>query len=834
MIRTGKTTTFESVFPLLGIEDDCIISKQGDITVAFKAHLPDVFSVGADEYEIIHSYWLKALRVLPHYTIVHKQDWMVERSYKPSINEDDSFLTERFQLHFNERPFFDHTCYLFITKTSKTQIRKTTLSTAIIRGAIISDEVLSSSKKKAFLNAVAQFKRIMDGSRFIKLERLTEMEINGDNGIIQQHLSLHKDNEMLEDFEITNNGMRIGDEALCLHTLSDLDSLPDSVTTESTFMQMSTEKSACKLSYASPLTILLPHNHVYNQYIFLEEDTDIKKELESKAKWLRGFNTFSRNNGVNEERIHSFLNAAAEYGLTMCYAHFNVISWSNKPNELERIKNETGAQLAQMNCRPRHNTVDLPTLYMASMPGNAGDFPSEERFLTFTEQALCFFSEETITEDAPSLFGFKLVDSLSGRPMHVDISECFMENHIIDNRNKIVIGPSGSGKSFLMNNMLRQYYEQKSHIVIVDIGHSYQPLCQLINKMTNGEDGLYYTYTEKDPISFNPFYTDDGIYSLEKLNTLQAVIMQIWKGEEKYKKSEITIIRNVIEQYIKKVKDGSVQPLFNTFFEFFRDEFIPNHIESRKGLTKDHFDIVDIQIVLEPYYKGGVYESLLNSRAEVDLLKKRFVVFEIDAIKEDTVLFPIVTLIIMETFLNKIKRLKGIRKVLVLEEAWKAIANEGMAIYVKYLVKTIRKHYGELIIVSQELDDIISSKLVRGSIVANSDCKILLNQKGNLNKLDEMVECFGLSEKQRAQIYTIGKVLDPNRDCKQALFIVGANALSKVYDIEVSPEEYYLYTTEEKEKLLLTEKIAANNGNIELSLKQLADKKRVLKTNENK
>jgi conjugation system TraG family ATPase len=834
MINTAKITTFESVFPLLAIEEDCIISKQGDVTVAFKVQLPNVFSVGADEYEIIHSYWLRAIHALPAYTIVHKQDWMIKQTYDPKLNDDSSsFLTERFELHFNERSFFDHTCYLFITQTSQKQMRKTSMSTSLVRGGIISKEILSPTRKKAFLDAITQFQTIMDGSNFIKLMRLTKEELTADNGIIQQHQSLHQEDQILKDFAIDEGRMRIGDDELCLHTLSELDALPNFISTESKFSKMSTDKSDCMLSFASPVTILLPHNHMYNQYIFIEDDADIKKMLEGRAKKMRSLGAFSRHNGINEDFIHDFLNTAAENSLTMCYAHYNVISWSNNPIELERIKSEAGAQLAEMNCRARYNTVDLPSLYMASMPGNAGDFPCEERFLTFPELALCLYSGETLSDDSPSLFGIKLVDPLSGRPVHVDISECFMKNHQINNRNKIVIGPSGSGKSFLMNSMMRQYYEQQSHVVIVDMGNSYQGLCQLIHNNTNGEDGVYHTYTDQDPISFNPFYTDDGVYSIEKTDTLQAIIMQIWKGEASYTKAEETLIREGIEKYIKKVKEGLVKPRFNTFFEFIRDDFIPNDVKSAK-VTKGNFDTVDLMVVLKPYYKGGTYDYLLNSESEVDLLNKRFVVFEIDAIKDNKVLFPIVTLIIMETYLNKIRRLKGIRKILVLEEAWKAIANEGMATYVKYLVKTIRKHFGELIIVSQELDDIISSPLVREAIVANSDCKILLDQRKNLNKLGPLVECLGLSEKQRAQIHTIGNVLDPDRDCKQALFVVGSGALSKVYDIEVSAEEYYLYTTEEQEKLTLTELVKANNGNLELSLKQLADKKRALKRSKTK
>ena len=162
-----------------------------------------------------------------------------------------------------------------------------------------------------------------------------------------------------------------------------------------------------------------------------------------------------------------------------------------------------------MECVPRHNTIDCPTLYWAAIPGNAADFPAEESFHTFIEQAVCLFTEETNYRSSLSPFGIKMVDRLTGKPLHLDISDLPMKRGITTNRNKFVLGPSGSGKSFFMNHLVRQYYEQGAHVVLVDTGNSYQGLCGMIRRKTGGADGVYFTYTEDKPISFNPFYTDD-------------------------------------------------------------------------------------------------------------------------------------------------------------------------------------------------------------------------------------------------------------------------------------------------------------------------------------
>jgi len=223
---------------------------------------------------------------------------------------------------------------------------------------------------------------------------------------------------------------------------------------------------------------------------------------------MHSLSRYSRANQINKEWIERYLNEAHSLGLTSVRAHFNVIAWSDNPEELKKLKSDAGSALALMECRPRHNTVDTPVLYWAGLPGNQADFPAEESFYTFIEQALCFFCGETNYRSSLSPFGIKMADRMTGKPIHLDISDEPMKRGIITNRNKFVLGPSGSGKSFFMNHLVRQYYEQGSHIVLVDTGNSYQGLCELINRKTHGKDGIYFTYTEERPISFNPFYTE--------------------------------------------------------------------------------------------------------------------------------------------------------------------------------------------------------------------------------------------------------------------------------------------------------------------------------------
>ncbi|MBE9487929.1 MAG: TraG family conjugative transposon ATPase [Bacteroidetes bacterium] len=829
MRNITKVSTLENKLPLLAVEHDCIISKDADITIAFKVDLPELFTVTSSEYESIHSAWIKAIKVLPNYSIVHKQDWFIKENYSPNIQQDNmSFLSSSFERHFNERPYLNHSCYLYITKTTKERSHIQSNFNTLCRGSIVPKDIKDKEVVSKFIEAVGQFERIVNDSGFISLTRLSSDEIvgtNGESGLIEKYFSLSENNTTsLEDISLGAGEMKIGDNILCLHTLSDVESLPSKVATDMRYEKLSTDKSDCRLSFASPVGLMLSCNHIYNQYLFIDDSTENLSKFEKSARNMHSLSKYSRSNQINKEWIEQYLNEAHSYGLTSIRCHCNVIAWSDDREELKQIKNYVGSQLALMECKPRHNTVDTPTLFWAGILGNEADFPSEESFFTFIEQAVCLFTEETNYKSSVSPFEIKMVDRLTGKPLHLDISDLPMKKGIITNRNKFILGPSGSGKSFFTNHMVRQYYEQGSHVLLVDTGNSYLGLCEMINRKTKGEDGVYFTYTEQNPIAFNPFYTDDGVYDIEKRESIKTLILTLWKRDnEPPTRAEEVALSNAVSLYIEKIKRKDIEPSFNTFYEYVKGEY--NTVLEEKKVREKDFDIANFLNVLEPYYRGGEYDYLLNSDNQMDLLSKRFIVFELDNIKDHPILFPIVTIIIMEVFINKMRRLKGVRKLILIEEAWKAIAKEGMAEYIKYLFKTVRKFFGEAIVVTQEVDDIIASPIVKESIINNSDCKILLDQRKYMNKFESIQTLLGLTEKERSQILSINMANNPSRLYKEVWIGLGGTQ-SAVYATEVSAEEYLTYTTEETEKmevLALAEKLG---GDIELAIKQIAQERR--------
>ena len=826
-----KAETLERRFPLLSVENGCIVSKDADLTVAFEVELPELYTVTADEYEAMHSSWIKAVKVLPEHSVVCKQDWFVKETYRPKTDDgEQSFLTRSYELHFNERPYLNHKCYLFLTKTTRERSRRKSDFNTLCRGFLLPKEITDKDAAARFLEAVEQFERIMNDSGHIRLRRLETDEITGTKerpGLVEKYFSLSLEDEttVLQDICLKPGRMRIGDKRLCLHTLSDTEDLPGRLSTDMRYERMSTDRSDCRLSFAAPVGLLLSCNHIYSQYVFIDDAQEILQMMEKNSRNMLSLSKYSRSNAVNREWTEMYLDEAHTKGVLPVRCHCNVIAWAEDAEEFRRIRNDTGSQLAMMECTPRYNTIDTPVIYWAGIPGNAGDFPSEESFYTFLEQAVCLFAGETNYRSSPSPFGIRLADRQNGIPVHVDISDLPMKKGIITNRNKFILGPSGSGKSFFTNHLVRQYYEQGAHILLVDTGNSYQGLCRMIHDRTNGKDGIYITYEEDNPISFNPFYTESGKFDVEKRDSINTLILTLWKREdESPKRSEEVALSGAVNAYIRKISENrNIRPDFNGFYEFVTEDY-RRMIEEKKVREKD-FDIDGFLNVLEPFYRGGDYDFLLNSDKELDLTGKRFIVFELDNISSNKVLLPVVTLIIMETFIAKMRRLKGIRKMILIEECWKALMSANMSEYIKYLFKTVRKYFGEAVVVTQEVDDIISSPIVKEAIINNSDCKILLDQRKYMNKFEHIQRLLGLTEKEKGQILSINQANHPGRFYREVWIGLGGTC-SAVYATEVSEEEYFTFTTEESEKLEVQRIAGGPEGSLEGAIRRLAEKKR--------
>jgi conjugation system TraG family ATPase len=803
-----------SIFPIYKVEHDCLVSMQGDITVAYELTLPEIFTLSEADYETYHQSWVRAIKLLPKHSIVHKQDIFKRKAYG-SAGLGNAFLSEAADRHFKGRPYLDHTCYLMLTKKATDRKQASSAVSGLMRKSIVPKQTIDARQLPDFLEKCGQFERILKDSGLVTLKRLNDNALVGERnkpGILEQYCFLLGQDEMplIKDIHFKDR-LKIGDQYAQLFTLSDAEELPALCGSRYTYEKYSTDTTKFPVGFVTQLGLLMDCNHIYNQYIFVGDAAKTIKELEAKKLRLQSLSAYSRENTIGRDATNDFLNEAISQSRLPVKGHFNILAWTDDPDGAQGIKNLVGSAMAQIGASSKLETDGAAQIWWAGLPGNAADFPMNDTFDTFLEQATCFLNLESNYRSDPPAEGIRFCDRLSGKPVYADLFDAPRRSGLTANMGTLVCGTSGGGKSMTVNHILRTLYDQGAHCVTVDIGGSYKGLCEAVQ-------GYYFTYEEDNPIRFNPFYLPDGqVLDTEKKESLKALLVALWKMEhERFNRSEYVALSNALQGYYQHLENAEIFPGFNSFYEYLQNEYAKVLAEHK--VKERDFDMDNFLYVLRPYYKGGEFDYLLNATGNLELLQQRFVVIELDQIKDHPILFPVVTLIVMEMFLSKMRKLKGIRKVLTIDEAWKAIAKSGMAEFLKYAFKTIRKFNGIPIVVTQELDDLVSSPIIKDAIINNADIKIMMDMKNYLHKFDRLQETLGLSEKGKNILLSVNK---DNRE----IFVMLGGQYMKVYRNELCREEYFTYTTEGRERVMVQD-MATKHGSIQKGIAAMVREER--------
>lgn len=809
-------------YPLWDVEEDVLLSKQGDVTLGFQVELPELFSMDARDYETLHQSWVKAIKSLPAGCLLHKQDWFVmDKVSLPAPAQTPSFLTRSSDRFFAGRPYLAQECYLYITCKPRQRRAATSLWNTLLKPCLLPQQTLDPEALSAFEQSVQQFRHELEQSGWLRLRKLTRDDYWSTAhrpGLVERywHLAGAQDAPQIKEVTLKPK-LRVGSQATCVYTLAEGASWPARCGVSRPLEAYSSEKAPVATGLSSVLGQLLPCNHIYNQYLVLESDAQVLQGWEQQRLRLQALSQHSRENQRTYASVQAFLDEAFAEGRRPVRAHINVLCWAPTEAELQAIKPQVVAAFQRLEAVAKEETVIEAQLFWAGLPGNAAELPREETVQTLLEPVACWLMLERSTRTSLSPVGLRLGERLTGYPLHVDLSDEPREQGHIDNRNKFIVGPSGSGKSFFTNHLVRSYYEQGAHIVLVDIGHSYAGLCELVQ-------GYYFTYTSQAPLAFNPFYGEPGQpWEPAKMELLKGLLGALWKKQHsELSPSEYTGLSSALRGYARwQAAHPDVFPCFNRFYEYLFVEYA-SQVKNDPVQTQA-FDLDNLLYVLRPFYQGGEFEYLLNAETQLDLVEQRLIIFELSQIQDHRILLPVVTLMIMEVFMKKLE-LQGVRKILLIEEAWKAIAREGMGEYIRYVFKTVRKSFGEAIVVTQEIDDIISSPIVKQAILANADCKILLGQFKQAPKMEQLQQLLGLTEKQKAQVMSLNKARAAGESYKEVFISLGSE-WSNVYRVQVSPTEYLCYTTEEREKMQVTA-YARRYGSFQQGLAMLAAERR--------
>ena len=749
-----------------------LYTKTGEYSAILKIENPvQKYSANIDNYYEFTNLLTALAQTLGEGYAIHKQDVFIKKQFHDETNDNHEFLSESYFRYFTGRTYTDVQTYLIITQENK-------------------KSHLFSFDSKKWRDFLVKIRKVKDQ---LKDSGVDSAYLDGATArnYVDRYFSMNFTDKIVSmtNFKVDDECISMGNKRCKVYSLVDVDciNLPSVIRPYTNIEVNNTSMPVDLVSIVD--NIPLAETVIYNQMIFMPNQKRELSLLDKKKN--RHASMPNPSNLIAVEDIKKVQDVIARENKQLVYAHFNIVVSLPIDEYIQKCTNHLENSFGRMGIHISKRAYNQLELFVNSFPGNCyGMNPDYDRFLTLSDAATCLMYKEHIqhSEDTPLKVYYT---DRQGVPVAIDISGKEGKNKITDNSNFFILGPSGSGKSFFTNSMVRQLWEQNTDIVLVDTGNSYEGLCDYVN-------GKYISYTEEHPITMNPFAINREELNIEKIGFLKNLIMLIWKGTNgKITKTEDHLIEDVItEYYDAHFRLGKVKELsFNTFYEY-STKRIPEIVRDN---NLEGIDLATYNYLLKDFYKGGNHELTLNENLDTALFDETFIVFEIDSIKDDPLLFPLVTLIIMDVFIQKM-RIKKNRKVLVIEEAWKAIASPMMAEYIKYLYKTARKFWASVGVVTQEIQDIVGSPIVKEAIINNSDVIMLLDQSKFKERFDEIKAILGLTEVDCRKIFTINRLENKEgRSFFREVFIRrGQNAA--VFGVEEPHECYMTYTTERAEK----------------------------------
>ena len=800
-----------------------LYTKTGEYSAVLKIENPvQKYSADIDSYYDFTHLFSALAQTLGEGYALHKQDIFVRKQFAKEPEHNQEFLSASYFRYFNGRPYTDSLCYLTITQEAK-------------KSRLFSYD---SKKWRDFLVKIYKVRDLLRDSG-VQVKFLNKAEASE---YVDRYFAMNfKDRTVsMTNVKSDDETVSMGDKRCKVYSLVDVDcaALPSLIRPYTNIEVNNTEMPVDLVSVVD--NIPNAETVVYNQIIFLPSQKRELALLDKKKN--RHASIPNPSNQMAVEDIKQVQDVIARESKLLVYTHFNMVVGVPADTDLQKCTNHLENAFGRMGIHISKRAYNQLELFVSSFPGNCYSLNEEyDRFLTLSDAAVCLMYKERVQHSEETPLKVYYTDR-QGVPVAIDITGKEGKNKLTDNSNFFCLGPSGSGKSFHMNSVVRQLHEQGTDVVMVDTGNSYEGLCEYFG-------GKYISYTEERPITMNPFRINREEMNVEKTGFLKNLVLLIWKGTQgTVTKTEDRLIEHVITEYYDAYFNGfesftpqqredlrkslviddrnssekrhesereraariegiideiegrrkelKVEELsFNSFYEY-SVQRIPDICEENR-ITG--IDLSTYRYMMKDFYLGGNHEKTLNENMDSSLFDETFVVFEIDSIKDDPLLFPLVTLIIMDVFLQKM-RIKKNRKVLVIEEAWKAIASPLMAEYIKFMYKTARKFWASVGVVTQEIQDIIGSEIVKEAIINNSDVVMLLDQSKFKERFDTIKTILGLTDVDCKKIFTINRLENKEgRSFFREVFI-RRGTTSGVYGVEEPRECYMTYTTERAEK----------------------------------
>ena len=844
----GKKVELLDIFPIYGYERNSLISKEkGCITVPLELELPEVFTLDESDYIAINELFSNVINVLGSDIVIHKQDYFFKECYKPLAKRlEGDFMERGNEMHFTDRPYLRTRHFLFISKVPSNYIHYDprrvnsflNKNRAHFLEKTIPEEFTNSEVIYDFENSVESVCDLINSSTLVKCKVLSYDALFDDNGLYSRYFSLSNDNKELPDIDFSGNEISISNKKAQFFTLENLDQFTKNHVGQNEYYgKFTTRNNLFPIGNLFSIGFKIPYEHVINQYIYIPNQEKVLSQLRKKAKRFNQFANGKKDDGnsIYANQIYEFNKDILENHKQIVYYHLNVLGLSENSMGKRKMCNNISGAFKKLKINIKENSLDRKNLFFAGVPGNSVGLSTDMYLPMSSDMASSMlYYEGEYRDSSYSVNGIRLVDRTSGRPLTVSVYEEPEKNDWIFNRGTLIASGSGGGKSFVANHYMASELRRGAEAVIMEDGNSYDKITQVF-------DGVIIEHNDDKPFTYNPFKLDDydvvyrkingkdtASLSEDKIVFLVTVLKLITGGTSKEGPSiplEVrnTVLENLIVGYYNEMWSSKRTDFkFDSFFEYSKKS-IASLIHA-KGISRTIFDADIFLFLLEKYYKDGPRGKLLNHEDEriSQLSKEKVVYFKLGKLLDNELLFPITALMIMEIFTKKLndKSKLSINKMMVVDEAWKALVRPELEAYFNGQSRMARKYGGQPIFISQKVDDFISSEVIKTAIVVNSHIKIFLDMRDLENSFEKVQSTMGLGEKQKQLILSINKDLPEKRKLREVAFCWMDRV--KVYGVETSLIEKCIYETNATECDKINTIYKNNNNNWELTAKSYA------------
>ncbi|TVZ26730.1 conjugation system TraG family ATPase [Gillisia sp. Hel_I_86] len=789
--------------PIADIQDNIIFANNGNVVLCYEGNLPEIYSLSEKDFEDMHGAWFQALKSLPVGTVVHKQDIYLKKSYSSEQLPNTTFLEKATHDHFKGRSYMEHKCLFFfiLTKNKALNNPKYVNPFRKVSKGIVQE---MDDNIKTFIASVSDSVSFINNSRKVKLtplnpeiiKSISDAYFNGFNEGFDTDILLEKKNVTIGENYF--DALAINSE-LCFG---------ESVQSSKTNEKFTSDDFVFHQGFIDGLGLTLNENHIVNQILYLDDKQKWRKLLDKKIEELNKSSNFGSQNKVVLGKIQDILDQInADDNARIIRGHLNIVYWSKDAKELDKITSKIKTEFKELDIIPYYPRGEERKNYILnSYCCFSSNFSNNDLYVTDLKHALCLFINNTNYKSDAT--GIIFNDREHNIPVLKDVWD--ERKKRIKARNFAIFAPTGEGKSFLANNILRQYFESGVRLVIIDLGGSYTKFAKLYP-----EKYTVLRYESGKNLGINPFYISNiDDLTPERLEDLSVFLFELFASDLKVTKAQSVSVKKILRHYYKSTSEDHSLDGFYSFIERNQEKLLDT-----LKIHPDYFNATSFLHVMSEYVGDGLYSFLFEVSEDqtYKIEDKRLIVFELDEVKDNKEILSVMLKLIKSAIQRTIWKNRAEKGIILFDEFAKQLKFENVLESVEFYYQAIRKQNGAIGIILQSINQLPNNS-TSASILENTQVIYSLN---NEKGYTELVKRLNLSSHDLNQLKSIKNNLTGPRKYTEIFIKIGKE--SNIFRLEVPKEVYAAYLTDGQENEAIMA-IYEKTNDMELAIKEFTSK----------